>query len=172
MTRAEPQSAVPSRRERRTAGTREMRVQVDVAPVGSVLLQVVRAHARLGTELLRHVGLTPPHELVLLYLDQHEPAPQSAVVTYLGRDRSTVTATLQAMERADLIERSPSETDSRAMTVSLTAHGRQQVSAARTAWRELERHTTSKLTHQQLTELQDSLTRVRDALEAAHAETR
>ncbi|WP_246195504.1 MarR family winged helix-turn-helix transcriptional regulator [Halopolyspora algeriensis] len=171
MSCAEPQSATPGRRKQRTAYTQETRVEIDVAPVGSVLLQVVRAHARLGTELLRGAGLTPPHELVLLYLDEHEPAPQPALVTYLGRDRSTVTATLQAMERADLIERSPSETDSRAMTVSLTAHGRQQVSAARAAWRELERHTTSRLTHRQLTELQDSLTRVRDTLETAHAET-
>ena len=154
-----------------TGAEQQTRVDIDVAPLGSVLLQVIRAHARLGTQLLRDVGLTPPHELVLLYLEQHDPAPQSALVTYLGRDRSTVTATLQAMERADLIQRSPSETDSRAMTVSLTVRGREHVAAARTAWYELEGHTTSQLTHQQLAELQHSLARVRDALEATHAKT-
>src|SRR5690349_12202061 len=100
------------------------------APVGSLLLQVVRAHARVGTELLNEAGVAPPHEIVLLYLDAHGPVPQTELVHYMGRDRSTVTATLQAMERAGFVTRTPSPSDKRAMIVRLTKKGRDAVPRA------------------------------------------
>lgn len=102
------------------------------APVGSALLQALRAHARVGTELLTAAGVTPPHEIVLLYLVEHGPVPQTELVHYLARDRSTVTATLQAMERAGLVARRPSPTDKRAMIVALTPSGVAAAPGART----------------------------------------
>jgi len=139
-------------------------VTIDGAPVGSLLLQVIRAHARVGTELLHQAGLTPPHEIVLLYLDVHGPVPQSDLVHYLGRDRSTVTATLQAMERAGLVTRTRSRTDKRALVVELTEKGRRAVPRAKAAWHELERRTTRALTPAQKAELMRALTAIRDAL--------
>lgn len=140
---------------------------IDGAPVGSLLLQVVRAHALLGTALLREVGLTPPHEIVLLHLDERGPQPQSEIVRYMGRDRSTVTNTLQAMERAGLVARAPSPEDGRAMVVSLTPRGRRKVPAARDAWSRLEAATTRALTAEQRGALADALTAVRDELARA-----
>ena len=92
---------------------RHLGTHVEGAPVGSLLLQVVRAHAQLGTRLLRREGVVPPQEIVLLHLDEQGPVAQADLVHYLGRDRPTVTNTLQAMERAGLIERTPSPTDRR-----------------------------------------------------------
>ncbi|HEX6419124.1 MAG TPA: MarR family transcriptional regulator [Acidimicrobiales bacterium] len=137
------------------------------APVGSLLLQVVRAHAQLGTSLLREAGLTPPHEIVLLHLDENGPLPQSEIVHYMGRDRSTVTNTLQAMERAGLVARSPSPEDGRAVVVSLTPRGRRMVPAARDAWSQLEAATTRALSEAQRRTLADALTAVRDELARA-----
>lgn len=142
-------------------------VQIEGAPIGSLLLQVTRAHALLGTELLRRVGITAPHEIVLLHLDDHGPLPQSELVRYLGRDRSTVTNTLQAMERAGLVRRTPSTRDGRAMDVALTPAGRRAVPAARAAWAELERATCSRLTATQQSRLAAALETVRDSLNAA-----
>lgn len=139
-------------------------VNVPDAPVGSLLLQVIRAHARVGTELLSDVGVAPPQEIVLLHLDAHGPLPQTDLVHYLGRDRSTVTATLQAMERAGLVTRAPSREDRRAMTVQLTAKGHGTVPRAHAAWRELERRTTAHLTADRRAELLAALALVRDAL--------
>ncbi len=139
-------------------------VSIDGAPVGSLLLQVVRAHARVGTELLSQAGVASPHEIVLLYLDAHGPVPQTELVQYLGRDRSTVTATLQAMERADLVTRTPSPTDKRAMIVQLSETGRDAVPRAQAAWHELERRTTRTLSSPQRNALMAALTAMRDAL--------
>lgn len=137
---------------------------IDGAPVGSLLLQTIRAHAVLGTELLRRAGVLPPHEIVLLYLDENGPVPQTELVHYMGRDRSTVTATLQAMERAGLVERGPSPADGRALLVSLTDKGRATAPGARAAWRELERATTRGLTDAQRAALVELLTIVRDEI--------
>lgn len=147
-------------------GTRHPHVgtSIEGAPVGSLLLQVIRAHARVGTELLNEAGVASPHEIVLLYLDTHGPVPQTDLVHYMGRDRSTVTATLQAMERAGLVTRTSSPSDKRAMIVQLSRKGRDAVPRAQAAWHELERRTTRTLTPKQQADLMDALSAIRDAL--------
>ena len=142
-------------------------VEIPGAPVGSLLLQVGRAHARVGTSLLGRVGIAPPHEIVLLYLDEHRPVSQTELVHYLGRDRSTVTATLQAMERANLIERTSSALDRRQMMVELTDHGRAMLAPAKKAWQALEALTTTALTGAQRAQLIVLLEAVRDTLNGA-----
>lgn len=144
--------------------SRQVGVSIEDAPVGSLLLQVIRAHARVATELLNEPGVSSPHEIVLLYLDTHGPVPQTDLVHYMGRDRSTVTATLQAMERAGLVARDPSPTDKRAMTVELTQKGHDTVPRAYAAWQELERRTTRSLNPSQQADLLAALVIVRDAL--------
>lgn len=143
---------------------RHIGTSIDGAPVGSLLLQVVRAHARVGTELLSAAGVASPHEIVLLYLHAHGPVPQTELVHYMGRDRSTVTATLQAMERAGLVTRAPSPSDGRAMVVQLTAKGTDAAPRAQAAWHELERRTTRTLTPAQHAHLMTALAAVRDSL--------
>ena len=153
----------PSPRDDRSK-PRHVGASIPGAPVGSLLLQVIRAHARVGTQLLNEAGVAAPHEIVLLYLDSHGPAPQTNLVHYMGRDRSTVTATLQAMERAGLVERLPSSSDKRAMIVQLTRKGRETVPPAYAAWQELERRTIRSLSASQRTQLLSLLASVRDAL--------
>jgi DNA-binding MarR family transcriptional regulator len=161
---------VASERPGRRRRFRHLGTHIEGAPVGSLLLQVVRAHAQLGTRLLRREGVVPPQEIVLLHLDEQGPVAQADLVHYLGRDRSTVTNTLQAMERAGLIERTPSPTDRRAMVVGLTEEGRRRIPGARAAWHRLEEVTTRGLTDAQRSALLRALTVVRDELDRALAE--
>jgi DNA-binding MarR family transcriptional regulator len=141
-------------------------VHVAEAPIGSLLLQAVRAHGILATALLAELGLVAPQELVLLYLQDHGRVPQSELVRFLGRDRSTVTATLQAMERSLLIVRAASDTDRRAMNVDLTETGRELCPRIRDAWAELERLTFGQLSQWQREQLAVGLRSVRDAARA------
>jgi DNA-binding MarR family transcriptional regulator len=120
-------------------------VHVSQAPVGSALLRLLRAHAQLGTALLARIGVPPPQELVLLRLEELGTLSQGDLVRYLNRDRSTTSATLQAMERAGLITRSPSRSDRRALDVSITDAGRALCPAVRDAWAELEETAFSHL---------------------------
>ncbi len=154
------------RRRATDAGARRPHIgtTIEGAPVGSLLLQVIRAHARLGTMLLNEAGVSPPHEIVLLYLAEHGSVPQTELVHYLGRDRSTVTATLQAMERAGLVTRASSRSDRRRMIVGLTDAGFDAAPRALAAWQELERRTTRTLTAAQEARLLEALAIVRDAL--------
>ena len=71
----------------------------------------------------------------------------------MGRDRSTVTNTLQAMERAGLIRREPSGRDRRALVVSLSAKGRALVPRVRKTWAEIEKKTIGGLSEELLSTL-------------------
>ncbi|MFF5108854.1 MarR family winged helix-turn-helix transcriptional regulator [Streptosporangium sp. NPDC000509] len=145
-------------------------VQIAEAPLGSLLLQAVRFHAALAASLLAELGLVAPQEVVLLYLQDHGRVPQSELVRFMGRDRSTVTATLQAMERAELVVRTPSRTDQRAMDVDLTEAGRALCPRIRAAWAELEHLTFGRLSASQCEELRAGLVAVRDTARARNEE--
>lgn len=142
-------------------------VSVAEAPMSSLLLQLVRAHATLATAMLQRLDLVAPQELVLLFLQEHGPTPQSKLVHFLGRDRSTVTSTLQTMERAALITRVPSSADRRAMIITLSDKGRGLCPRIRELWSELERRTFGGLTDDQRAELAQTLTELRQGLTAA-----
>lgn len=139
-----PISASPPERES-PGGRSGGGVHVPQAPVGSALLRLLRAHAQLGTALLAGIGVPPPQELILLRLEEHGTLPQGDLVRYLYRDRSTTSATLQTMERAGLITRSPSPSDRRALDVTITDAGRALCPAVRDAWAELEETAFSHL---------------------------
>lgn len=146
-------------------------VSVAEAPLSSSLLQVVRAHAALATAMLQRIDLVAPQELVLLFLQEKGRTAQSDIVHFLGRDRSTVTNTLQAMERADLITRTPSRVDRRTMVVALTGKGRRLCPRIREIWTELERLTFGGLTEQQRADLARALADIRRTLAAAAGDT-
>jgi NAD(P)H-dependent FMN reductase/DNA-binding MarR family transcriptional regulator len=143
-------------------------VEIAEAPVGSLLLQVIRAHAVVGTEMLRRLGVLPPQELVLMELARRGgSSPQTDLVRFLARDRSTVTKTLQAMERANLVERQPSDSDGRAVVVSLTDKGRQLEPMVRQAWAELEARTVAGLCEDERRSLEGMLASIRNTLAGA-----
>lgn len=155
--------------ERGTGDTRPPHIGVSVAeaPLSSLMLQVVRAHAATATAMLQQIDLVAPQELVLLFLQEHGHTPQSEIVYFLGRDRSTVTNTLQAMERADLITRTPSQTDKRSMVVSLTTKGRRLCPRIREIWSEVEQMAFGGLTARQRADLAQLFTHVRQGLPPA-----
>ncbi|MEO3747267.1 MarR family transcriptional regulator [Plantactinospora sp. B5E13] len=141
-------------------------VSVSEAPLSSLLLQVVRAHATLATTMLQRINLVAPQELVLLFLQERGRTAQTDIVHFLGRDRSTVTNTLQAMERADLITRTQSRTDRRTAVVALTSKGRQLCPQVRDIWTELEHRTFGGLDKQQRDNLAQALADIRRTLSA------
>jgi MarR family transcriptional regulator, lower aerobic nicotinate degradation pathway regulator len=139
-------------------------VSVPGAPISSALLQTIRAHASAGAEMLAAIGLVPPQELILMRLAEQGDTPQSDLVYFLNRDRSTVSNTLQAMERAGLIVRRPSASDRRAIDVALTDKGREFVPQAQAIWAELERQTTALLAEADREPLLRGLAAIRESL--------
>ncbi|WP_019819599.1 MarR family winged helix-turn-helix transcriptional regulator [Saccharomonospora saliphila] len=141
----------------------EAGVRVEQGPLSSLLLQVVRAHAAVASAMLAEIGLVAPQEVILLYLEDHGPVPQQRLVRYLNRDRSTVTTTLQALERMELVVRSPSAVDRRSMMVELTAKGSGLCPRVRRVWTELEARTFGCLSESERDSLAGTLMTIRDA---------
>jgi DNA-binding MarR family transcriptional regulator len=121
----------------------------------------------LGTALLNKIGVPPPQELILLRLIECGTLPQADIVRYLDRDRSTTSATLQTMERAGLITRSPAPSDGRALDVSITDAGRALCPAVRDAWVQLEHAAFSHLSTEARAHLIDAMDGSSGALLAA-----
>lgn len=116
--------------------------------------------------LLRPLGLHPGQELLLLQLADGERRSQQQLVTDLGLDHSTVTKTLQRLERSGIVERCPAEADRRVMLVRLTEEGRARATAIAGMWRELEEATVASLSDEDRAHLRRLLGAVEAALEA------
>lgn len=71
--------------------------------------------------------------MVLLTLNQSQPAPIQSLVTRLGRDKSQVTRLVAMLEREGLIERRACASDGRVSLISLTADGASFVGDIQTA---------------------------------------
>ncbi len=70
-------------------------------------------------------GIVPAHGPVLAFLlRQNEPVPIKAVVEGVGRVKSTVTVTINTLEKHGYLRKFPCETDARVAHVELTPKGR------------------------------------------------
>ncbi|THV25904.1 MarR family winged helix-turn-helix transcriptional regulator [Glycomyces paridis] len=109
-----------------------------VGAVGHALFRVARAHRVAAARLLREIGLYPGQEIMLGHLAEHGDARQSRLVAELGLDASTVTKSLQRLERQGLVERRPDPGDRRVSVVALTAQGRDLQDRIEDSWRRLD----------------------------------
>ncbi|GAA0924817.1 MarR family transcriptional regulator [Kribbella koreensis] len=74
------------------------------------------------TAALAEIGLTPRMQCVLVYaLEEERTQIQLAELAYL--DKTTMVGTVDALEKAGLAERKPSETDRRARIIAVTPAG-------------------------------------------------
>jgi len=77
-------------------------------------------------ELKQHnlSGLAPSHGGILVFLYQHEEGvPISSVTAYIHKDKSTVTALVNKLEKMGLLEKFKHVSDSRSTMVKLTQKG-------------------------------------------------
>ncbi|MBP7052045.1 MAG: winged helix DNA-binding protein [Phycisphaerae bacterium] len=102
-----------------------------MADVQGIAGQIARirekANALIEKELKDHgiKGIVPAHGPVLAFLmQQNEPVPIKAVVESVRRAKSTVTVTVNTLEKHGYLRKFPSETDSRVTYVELTPKGR------------------------------------------------
>jgi DNA-binding MarR family transcriptional regulator len=133
-------------------------------PVSEHIVPVARAHRALAAALLAELGLYPGQELMLYELAAEGNHNQRELAERLRVEPPTVAKMLGRMQQQGLIERHPDPDDRRVTRVSLSAHGRATLAAARRAWDELEWQTTAQLTPAEQATLCALLAKVRDAL--------
>lgn len=107
-------------------------------PISHALFRVARLHKMMAGELLRHVGLHPGQELVMMYLWDLGPQRQTDLIRLIDSDAATMTRTIQRLEHAGFVRRSPCADDKRAYLIEPTAAGRALRPQVEQTWNELE----------------------------------
>jgi MarR family transcriptional regulator, organic hydroperoxide resistance regulator len=107
-------------------------------PVSHALFRVARLHRMVAGNLLRRVGLHPGQELVMMYLWEAGPQRQTDLIRLLDSDAATMTRTVQRLEHAGFVRRSPVADDKRAYLIESTAAGRALRPQVEQIWNQLE----------------------------------
>src|SRR5215510_10529770 len=90
-----------------------------------LILAAQREGNRLIAEALRPLGLTPSQAEVLRVLQDHEPLSLIALGDLLVCETGSPSRLVQGLVEDGLVERLPSPTDKRMVTLSLTNQGRE-----------------------------------------------
>jgi MarR family transcriptional regulator, organic hydroperoxide resistance regulator len=138
-------------------------------PISHAIFRVGRLHKMLAGNLLRGVGLHPGQELVMMYLWELGPQRQVDLIRLLDSDAATMTRTIQRLEHAGFVRRSPLASDKRAFLIEPTAAGRALRAQVEQMWNELEQIAVGGVSERE----QLTILRVLEGLEArlTHAAT-
>ena len=109
-----------------------------VGPVSHAIFRVARLHKELAARLLRDIGLYPGQELLLMQLWDGGPQRQVDVLRLLGSDAATMTRSVQRLERAGLVCRTPNASDGRSVIIAATPASEALREKVREVWQTLE----------------------------------
>ena len=108
------------------------------APIAYALYRVARLHRMIAGNLLRRVGLHPTQEVLMMYLWELGPQRQTDLIRLLDSDAATMTRTIQRLEHAGFVRRSPDANDKRAYRIEATPAGRALRPEVEQIWNEVE----------------------------------
>ena len=114
---------------------------------------------------LRGLGLDIPSWRVLMILGEAEPLPIAQVAKSAVINISTMMRIVERMQKADLIETAPSESDGRVTELRLTEIGREKLSGAREATAPIYHKLIRGFSAGDFSKLLDMLGRLHDNLE-------
>jgi DNA-binding MarR family transcriptional regulator len=107
-------------------------------PISHAIFRVGRLHKMMAGNLLRSVGLHPGQELVMMYLWELGPQRQADLIPLVDSDAATMTRTIQRLEHAGFVRRSPIPGDKRAFLIEPTVAGRALRPQVEQIWNQLE----------------------------------
>lgn len=128
--------------------------------ISSLIPQLARAHRAHAYALLREIGLSPSQELLLMQIWENGPQRPAQLAEVFGVTAPTISKMITRMEKAGLVEKTPSKTDKRASVVSCTEKGNQLQEPVRQVWDSLEQRTVRSLNGQEEAELKRILTKI------------
>lgn len=110
------------------------------------VVRLARRHRYRAGQLLGRLGLHPGQERLLRALAEMGELSQAQLAVTLEIEPPTVHRSLLSLERAGLVQRSPSPRDGRITLVSLTPTGRETQHEVAADWARLARETASGFT--------------------------
>jgi len=139
--------------------------------VASRLLRLARAqHAMLAADL-EQIGLYPGQENALANLWEHGSLTQTKLAALVGVDASTICRTLQRLERAGYVLRTPGPDDRRTTVVSPTDSANALRDALADVYDRTEQRLLAALTDDERTQLSGLLQKMLDSLDHSPART-
>ncbi|MEV7803489.1 MarR family transcriptional regulator [Microbispora sp. NPDC088329] len=126
-----------------------------------LMAQAALGHRVLLAALLAEIDLYPGQDRVLNVLWSNGPMSQNKLAAALGIDMSTMTKSLQRLERSGFVSRTPSPANRRISVVSTTPKGDDLRPEVRRVEEELHRRMSDGLTPEQVETLRALLTVVR-----------
>lgn len=139
-------------------------------PLNQAIVRVAKLHHLLAKQLLRHTGLHPGQEVVMMHLWEYGPQRQVDLIRVTGSDAATMTRMVQRLERAGFVRRRPSPTDGRAVIIEATAASQALRGEIEGLWPRLEQLSTDGFTQEEYAGLVESLDRLAENLARATAE--
>jgi DNA-binding MarR family transcriptional regulator len=118
---------------------------VAVGRVSHAIFRLARAHKELAGQLLREAGLYPGQELLLMQLWDGGPQRQVDVLKILGSDAATITRSVQRLEKAGLVSRTPNAADRRSVIIQATPASEALRELVEQAWTTLEAATVGHM---------------------------
>jgi len=132
--------------------------------IGSLLVQICKAHRNKAQELLSRIDLYPGQEFLLINLWPEDGLTHSEVAESLCVQPATVTKMLDRLVRTGLVQRQQDSNDQRVSRVYLTEKGRQLLQPIQQVWNELEQISFANLTLEERLLLRRILTQVYENL--------
>lgn len=111
---------------------------VEPSTVSEALFRAARLHHLLIGKLLRAAGLHPGQEMIMLRLWADGPQQPAALIRLLDSDAATMTRSVQRLERAGFVRRTPSPTDRRAVIIEPTQASQALRAQVEAIWPRLE----------------------------------
>lgn len=96
--------------------------------------RAARALARRFDAVFRPLGITNGQFSLMMSLNRPDPPTMRQVAEFLAMDRTTLTAALKSLQRRDLVEIRPDESDRRSRRLRLTTQGRTLLKQAYPLW--------------------------------------
>lgn len=115
-------------------------------PISHAIFRVARTHRMIAGRLLRRVGLHPGQELVMMQLWELGPQLQVDLVRLLDSDAATMARTIQRLEHAGFVRRSPCTEDRRSSLIEATPASRGLRKEVEQLWCQLEEITVGDIT--------------------------
>ncbi|WP_320035695.1 MarR family transcriptional regulator [Halarcobacter sp.] len=75
------------------------------------------------TKVLKDFDVAPEQRAILDFIDQDNTLSQNELSKNLGKDKTTISRTLDALEKKSYIVRIPTQEDKRVKTINLTSEG-------------------------------------------------
>ncbi|WP_405086073.1 MarR family winged helix-turn-helix transcriptional regulator [Microbispora sp. NBC_01389] len=133
----------------------------DPDSLSCLMAQAALGHRVLLAALLAEIGLYPGQDRVLNALWANGPMSQNRLAAAVGIDMSTMTKSLQRLERGGFVSRAPSPGNRRVSVVSTTPEGDALRPEVRRVEEELHRRLSDGLTPEQVETLRALLGAVR-----------